>query len=357
MKQRRNGSRSSAAAQPSAALGPPSTDLRHNPANSGNLPILSATAFSLIIIILFYSNRTDEQSNFSHPRSLLELHSSTHLPSCSAYRLSLNDVSHPPASDKPTIYTDWHVDDRGLDTTASFIKRFGHIPQYIKMGDALPLYDKARKVCTAPFGVLIDILTRKFIKNGHNNIMNGMPKKRATINDMLIFTNDNESPELFDVILKQYKTPDPLSFADTHDSSSEKSWLKIFSVMMQRSAHRFHVHDEAWLGQVAGSRMWFLLPPSTPSSALDQKPPACEYLYNRETLPQNAMVCVQNPGDVMYLPKGWWHGTCGLEEWNVGVGGQLGAPSMPIPRVSEVRTEEEWDEKLEECQKGGAYGG
>jgi hypothetical protein len=224
------------------------------------------------------------------------------------------------------------------------------------MGDALPLFDMAGEFCVAPFKVIIDTLVRRFI-NSSVISENGIPKKRATNDDLLIFTNDLESPEIFDTILTQYSTPDPLSFTANYVPPPHSiGWTKIFSAMMQRSAHRFHVHKDAWLGQVSGSRMWFLLPPSTPFSAVEKPPPACEYLYNREALPNGAMMCIQNPGEVMYLPKNWWHATCGLEEWNVGVGEQLGAPALSAPRAPAVMSEDEWEEKLIECGKGGAFG-
>ena len=271
--------------------------------------------------------------------------------------MSLNDVLGSPPGDKPTIYTDWQIDRQDLDTPSSFIRRYGHIPQYVKMGDALPLFDKQGKLCVTTYKVLIDTLVQRFLKRKVNT--HGLPPKRATNDDILIFTNQNESPELFESILNQYSTPDPLSFTKDYinPTTHEKGWLQVFSAMMLRSAHRFHLHKEAWLGQVSGSRMWFLLPPNTPTKTLDYKPPACEYLYKREKLPDGAMMCIQNAGEVMYLPADWWHATCGLEEWNVGVGEQLGAPSMIAPVEVEERTKEEWKETLEECAEVGAFAG
>lgn len=361
MKQRHNRTRPTAAqTKPAVApirpfVTPKNTWSSTKP--SDRAAVFFASAISLVVILSYCLKGITEISRSDHQRSLLEIHKTSHLPPCSAYRISLNDEPspYPPAGDKPTIYTDWTVDNKGLDTTSSFIEHYGHIPQYIKMGDALPLFDKAGKLCIMPFRVLIQTLVRKFI-TVENNI-EPLPEKRETNDDLLIFTNQKETPELFDTILNQYDVPHPLSFTKSYvPPEGEYGWTRIFSVMMRRSAHRFHIHNEAWLGQVSGSRMWFLLPPSTPNAALEYKPPACEYLYNREELPKGAMSCIQNPGEVMYLPKNWWHATCGLEEWNLGVGEQLGAPSMSEPRVPEERTEEEWEEKLEECVKGGAYG-
>lgn len=335
---------------------------------------LSATALTLTLIALHHLstrhvNNTPLHTS-SRPKSLLESYPTSNLPPCTAHRISLNDTyassnsRHfpPPFDDKPTIYTDWQFDSTGLDTTTSFIERHGHIPQYVKMGDALPVFDKTGNLCVMPFRILISLLIRKFLPSTASNNDGLSPPKRETKQDLLIFTNQKESPQLFDTILNQYNTPDPLSFTKDYiiPPGEEYGWTNIFSVMMQRSSHRFHVHNEAWLGQVSGSRLWFLLPPTTIIRAEDvtYRQPACEYLYNREALPPNAMACVQNPGEVMYLPKNWWHATCGLEEWNVGVGEQLGAPTNKAPVMEESdgsRTEEEWMDKLEECLEGGAF--
>ena len=31
--------------------------------------------------------------------------------------------------------------------------------------------------------------------------------------------------------------------------------------------------------------------------------------------------CVQQPGDVIWVPNDWWHETCGLDEYSIGIGG------------------------------------
>ena len=90
------------------------------------------------------------------------------------------------------------------------------------------------------------------------------------------------------------------------------------------------------------------MPP--PDESVDAKPPACDYLTGRAPLPDvpGLMACVQNPGTVMYIPHRWYHATCGLEEWNVGVGEQLYAPAMEVPVVKGITEKEERD-KLIEC--------
>lgn len=54
----------------------------------------------------------------------------------------------------------------------------------------------------------------------------------------------------------------------------------------------------------------------------------CEYLLGRASLPKGITACVQNAGEVVYFPSGWYHTTCALEPWSVGVGGQGGNPAV-----------------------------
>ena len=230
-----------------------------------------------------------------------------------------------------------------MESTSSFIDRYGHIPQYVKMGDALPLMDAStgddgggNKYCIVPFRTLLNTLLRRFVRVGNDE---RPPPKRSTKDDILIFTNHVETPSLFSQILKQYQTPSPLSHTaqqeHTPPDDKEYGWTKIFSAVMRRSSHRFHVQDEAWLGQVSGSRLWFLLPPSTSKDDLRNKPPACEYLYSRESLP---------PGEVVYLPA---DGGMPLAVWRNGTWGGRAVGCADGVWASQVR--EEYD--------GGGLGG
>ena len=86
---------------------------------------------------------------------------------------------------------------------------------------------------------------------------------------------------------------------------------------------RFHRHEESWLGLVLGQKLWCLHSPT----AAGQPPPATAFA--RATLaelrsaaanaaadggpgrrPVQPMLQVhQMPGEVVYLPSGWWHAT------------------------------------------------
>jgi len=38
-------------------------------------------------------------------------------------------------------------------------------------------------------------------------------------------------------------------------------------------------------------------------------------------LSSSSLVCDQQEGEVVWLPNGWWHETCGLEGYSIGIGG------------------------------------
>ena len=82
-----------------------------------------------------------------------------------------------------------------------------------------------------------------------------------------------------------------------------------------------YAHGESWLEQVAGRRMWWFLPPDTASKP--EWVDACGYLRGQYEVPANAVRCIQKPGEIIwFVPKGWFHELCALDDWNVGIGAQ-----------------------------------
>lgn len=152
-----------------------------------------------------------------------------------------------------------------------------------------------------------------------------------------------------------FKTPGHfLSF--NHDKSIHDgdSW-HMLSIGPSRQGLPFHAHGETWLALLFGYKHWFIYPPgkglrnmnvsySSSSSSSSSKHvyhhhhPLLDVwswytrirprLYEgdddddadavQETPP---LVCIQKPGEVMYLPAGWKHMTMNVGE-AVGVGGQ-----------------------------------
>ena len=79
-----------------------------------------------------------------------------------------------------------------------------------------------------------------------------------------------------------------------------------------------------WLGQICGSKLFILYPPSdtealqplqsekeTVQSSLDPFDLGNSNLHNKENM--KPLACILNAGDVIVIPKGWWHYAMALD--------------------------------------------
>ncbi|CAE7523607.1 unnamed protein product, partial [Symbiodinium pilosum] len=111
------------------------------------------------------------------------------------------------------------------------------------------------------------------------------------------------------------------------------------------SSHGFHCHDPVWQVQVEGYKMWWLLPPHykgtapegdsddgsmgwggapvLPDGTVFAHPNGCAMLKQVEP-PPGTDTCILAPGEMMVLPTGWVHSTCGLTNYTAAAGGWLG---------------------------------
>lgn len=83
-----------------------------------------------------------------------------------------------------------------------------------------------------------------------------------------------------------------------------------------------HVHGDTWLTLVGGYKLWLLEPPALAS----WYPRHQEYskILARAGRPPHAMLCLQRPGETMFVPAGWGHATL-----NVGVTLGIGQQEPP----------------------------
>lgn len=174
------------------------------------------------------------------------------------------------------------------------MKKVGHYQQYIKDGFVQPVKDNNEELCTLP-GTMIANVMKKSEKN------------------LLFFTNNKENEQFMKDIEPDYQVPSFVSHIDG---------FQVFSAVAKDRSHTFHKHGESWLGQVEGRRMWWFLPPDV--TAKPDRVSACEYLAGTAKPPEGAISCLQEPGDIVWFPKDWYHATCALDEWTVGIGAQQG---------------------------------
>eukprot|EP00928_Gymnodinium_smaydae_P039456 TRINITY_DN26951_c0_g1_i1.p1 TRINITY_DN26951_c0_g1~~TRINITY_DN26951_c0_g1_i1.p1 ORF type:complete len:909 (-),score=81.97 TRINITY_DN26951_c0_g1_i1:175-2901(-) len=253
-------------------------------------------------------------------------------PSCSFEVQDISgNVQHMGQRTSATLFTGWTPLTKNMELSSFLESPLGSFTQYVKGAGVQPLQDKNGTFCTAPGAALTRVM---------------MEQARRSKKQLLFFTNDKENPQFSKALSQYYSVPSFLN----HVLS-----FKVFSAMIQGGSHPFHKHGEAWLGQVVGSRLWYVLPPqSRPPS---EKANACAYLKGEAVLPDGAQACVQLPGQVVHLPKGWMHATCALQEWNVGVGAQNGDlksynqafPKLKANDKAEVNEEDKFRAKMVEC--------
>ncbi|KAL3921538.1 MAG: hypothetical protein SGILL_002699 [Bacillariaceae sp.] len=176
---------------------------------------------------------------------------------------------------------------------AEFFKRVGDYPQYLKDLTVQPYHSKIQpeQLCVVSGNELSELLVD---------------------NDVLFFTNNQENEAFMGDLHTDYATPPMVQHIDG---------FEVFSAMGNNRSHSFHAHGESWLGQVEGRRVWWFVPPSEPAP---KRVNACLYLTGHESIPPKATRFEQNPGDIVWFPKDWYHATCALDDWTVGIGWQKG---------------------------------
>lgn len=131
--------------------------------------------------------------------------------------------------------------------------------------------------------------------------------QRAT---SVIFENDYHT--VHSLIRDGYDLPRLLQ--DVHGSP-------IFSAGRQHTGVGFHRHNESWLAQVRGRKMWLLLPAGSPRP---EALPPWWYLRKR---PSGMRVYILEPGEIFFIPNMWWHATWNLDEITWALGWEGGASS------------------------------
>lgn len=107
-------------------------------------------------------------------------------------------------------------------------------------------------------------------------------------------------------------TPIPKYFSSTFTSkaslTSGNSWL-FLSLGGPRNGVPFHQHGENWFLLIYGSKLWHIYPPSSNGPPTNYDPTMDPFTWHTKVLPyltpsERPLVCIQNQGDVIYLPAG-----------------------------------------------------
>lgn len=68
-----------------------------------------------------------------------------------------------------------------------------------------------------------------------------------------------------------------------------------------------HPHTVAWNILLSGCKLWVCLPPDVDANFVDECSALAWFLKYHETLPPTAVVIVQQVGETVFVPAGWFH--------------------------------------------------
>ena len=77
-------------------------------------------------------------------------------------------------------------------------------------------------------------------------------------------------------------------------------------------------HGFTWIGLLLGKKIWYVAPPDVEKP----KEPKCSRIVDENEAIPNTLKCLQHSGEIFVLPTAWWHATCNLEYYGIGIGGQ-----------------------------------
>ena len=100
----------------------------------------------------------------------------------------------------------------------------------------------------------------------------------------------------------------------------------ILSIGGESSGLTFHQHGDSYLYLLQGQKQWFLYSENSHQGGVPGgfRDDTCGSEWKKNVLPgleqnQKPMQCVQEAGEVMYVPHAWWHATVNLKKFNIAV--------------------------------------
>ena len=110
------------------------------------------------------------------------------------------------------------------------------------------------------------------------------------------------------------KVSDPLLQQVMKQKILEQETATQFFLGPAYSGAPFHFHEDAWNALAFGKKRWFMLPPH---HGLYSTEPPYSFYHNKlddYESSHKVMQCVQNAGDVIYVPNMWSHMILNLKE-------------------------------------------
>eukprot|EP00747_Dinoflagellata_sp_TGD_P130440 gnl/TRDRNA2_/TRDRNA2_174831_c0_seq11.p1 gnl/TRDRNA2_/TRDRNA2_174831_c0~~gnl/TRDRNA2_/TRDRNA2_174831_c0_seq11.p1 ORF type:complete len:371 (-),score=50.92 gnl/TRDRNA2_/TRDRNA2_174831_c0_seq11:54-1166(-) len=119
--------------------------------------------------------------------------------------------------------------------------------------------------------------------------------------------------------------------------------------------NRFHKHGLAWQAQIHGSKLWWLAPPFKQLQAIPETHLSDDYGhwggnvcgFMKQRPLSSAEYCLNTPGHAIFVPHGYFHGTCNLDEWTLSYGMQ--GRRTPMARAIIFDDIERYEALAEKC--------
>ena len=151
----------------------------------------------------------------------------------------------------------------------------------------------------------------RFARFTHNDAV-GIPEYMSNMQkDHIIVMDDNQrtDPEydLLEAVKQDFWIPSPFH---------ELTYARVLSLGGGEGVE-FMKHCAAWIGLVTGVKRWHFASPDSVNFNGNTRPCEASYLKQEEE-----SICTMYPGDAVYVPDMWWHATCNLKGYTIGVGTQ-----------------------------------
>ena len=231
------------------------------------------------------------------------------------------------AQEGPVLLTGWNTPYR-IWSERAFMARHGGLPQPKPFAED---FTGTPHTLDARSGA--NVTTREFLAVA-----------RAEGAHRLLFTYSRNNPAFFEAIGSEWSHP--VAIADSMRRGGRTVLDTQFSAAERMAQHYFHDHREAWLGLVRGRKWWWMMSPDWDAQSAGgkaflrrtkQQGGSCSFLRDGPPEPAPPALggegalkwrrCLQLPGEVVWFPDAWWHATCSLDHWTVGVGEQIMDPN------------------------------
>jgi histone arginine demethylase JMJD6 len=122
----------------------------------------------------------------------------------------------------------------------------------------------------------------------------------------------------FPEVRKSYHVPEYFRCLTNELPPEENPKLSWFYIGPARSSSLLHIdvmNTAAWNAVVSGKKLWLFFPPDQDDFLYDGMVNAFypDFSEHPKYYHASPWVCIQNAGEIVYTPSGWWHAVMNLE--------------------------------------------